>query len=175
LTPRQTKLARELGRLLTKYNARDWQLLGRLLTAKPELLSSALSSLEAASSKVEKPRSKKRSGPSTVAKKPRVAKPKRRARSKAKEKQAVEAARERSHDDARRSLSRASVSHLQALYLHFYRDNQVPKSRSELTGALEKHLHKLPDNERARVLRSVTKSDPTDTYRRWVDIISKKP
>jgi hypothetical protein len=77
----------------------------------------------------------------------------------------------------RRALSRASASDLQALYLRVYRKKQILKNRSELITALDKYLLRLPENERTRILRSVasTQSDPTETYRRWVDIISKDP
>jgi hypothetical protein len=75
----------------------------------------------------------------------------------------------------RRVLARASVSDLQALYLRAYNNKQIPKSRTELTAALDKYLKNLSKHERTQLLMSSshTQSDPTETYRRWVDIISK--
>jgi hypothetical protein len=59
LKTKQAGLVKDLERVLAKYDARDWQLIVRLLTANSKLLFQAISAAEAKSSKIEKVRSKK--------------------------------------------------------------------------------------------------------------------
>lgn len=170
---------KDLGRLLAKYDARDWQPIVRLLTSNPKLLFEAISAAETKSSKVEKIRSKTGVGVPKAAGRSAAQKRNRRAAATGKDKPSSGTKLTRSHGDevVRRVLSRASTSDLQALYLRANRKRQIPKNRSELTDVLDKYLQRLPESERTRFLRSVsgTQSDPTETYRRWVDIISKRP
>jgi hypothetical protein len=67
------------------------------------------------------------------------------------------------------------MSDLYALHSQVYRDKKIPKGRGEITAALDKRLKALPERARARALGSLSniKVGPTDTYSRWIDLISK--
>jgi len=183
LKSRQSALVKDLARLLTKYSARDWQPLVRLLTSDPKLLFEAISSKASNSPKLQKVRKKVTDNSSakrraTVKTKKALAKKSSKAgvtKSIRHDRSSLKAQSDAEELAYRRVLARASVSDLQALYLRAYNNKQIPKSRTELTAALDKYLKNLSQHERTQLLMSSshTESDPTETYRRWVDIISK--
>lgn len=171
---RQAALLKDLLRLLTKYPARDWQRLVGLLTSNPRVLFQAVSDAGTKAPKIEKGRSEKGRTPKAAEQR------KRHRTTKAKHRRSGAPKRTRSSSEdilIRRSLSLASVSELQALHFRAYRRKKIPKNRSELAAALGTYLRKLSEHERTRVLAASSRAqhDPTDTYRRWVKIISKGP
>ena len=172
---RQAALMKDLARLLTKYSARDWQPFVRLFTSDPTLLLEAMSGGKAKTSKTSIKQSrttKRRSSPKKPTQKNSKLKPK--AKGSSTSPKTVEPLQA----DAfyRRVLARASIGDLQTLYLRAYNNKQIPKGRTELTASLDKYLRKLPESDRERVLVQLSNAlddDPTETYRRWIDIISK--
>lgn len=177
MNSRQAELLRDVGRLLKKYDARDWRPLLRLLTSNPSLLLDAVSSVQQKSAR--KTRSKTTVQTSARSKKKVIRK---KAAAKAESPKARPSGTAKKENDSagkqsiyRQALSRASASELQALYMRAYKRKAIPKSRAELIEALEKYLRKLSDRERDLVLRSSRggASDSQDAFRRWVEIISK--
>jgi hypothetical protein len=75
----------------------------------------------------------------------------------------------------KRMLGRVSMSQLRNLYQHAFNEKQMPDSRASIISELDDYLQKLPEDERATILISLSRTiaDSTDTFRRWAQIISK--
>jgi hypothetical protein len=183
LRSRQTALVKDLTRLLTKYSARDWAPILHLLTSNPSLLVGVASARSSETKASLENRSGAKERRAASAKKATKSQPTRKrvkaASAKSQKSKAVKAKLKTraGQDDSqyRNLLSKASISQLQTLFLQIYRDKRIPKSRSEITATLDHHLRKLPQDERAALMQSLSPApiDSTENFQRWADIISK--
>lgn len=182
---KQAALLRDLGKLFSKYSARDWELVFRLLRAGTADLEQAASdkirqrvpgkpdnkespSKTARASK--EPRSPnglastgtRKSGSSRLAAKQLTSKP---------------AIKPDVRDPSFRLLNRMPTARLRMLYAMSFKAKHVPASRKELISKLNGHLQKFSAEKRAGILISFSRraEDPAESYQRWTKIISRGP
>jgi hypothetical protein len=180
LRAKQAELLRDLSKVLTKYSARDWEPLVRLLSgskSKFEAVVALLDDLDhqppSAKDVIKKNqershrpkvgKTKKQKGPSKATK-PELAKGR---SGKASRPPATELLPDR-------ILGRVSTGQLRSLYRGVFRSKQVPEARATMIAELSKYLRKQPEESRAAILISLSRrsDDAVENYRRWARIIS---
>lgn len=194
---KQLELLRDLAKLLSKYSARDWEPIVRVLRAGKSKIPELVATLEAASAPKQKARSKtavkkkvtakvsikvaKATKAKKNAKKPaqkrsaKIAKPSRELSIRSSTAPLPESADQHLEAWVKGTLASSTLSELHELYLRATGSKHLPPTRDAVIRTLIELLKRGSPVQKNMFLNLLQRPayDETESYRRWTEMISR--
>jgi hypothetical protein len=176
LKTRQLELLKDLAKIASKYKASDWEAALKLLSGTTEPANAnkrAARGIAATRTNATAPKSKARIAPVRA---------KKTAKGKAEKAKVInrKPLPVRNLDEIEVSLelflSSVPPRQLRFAYSGLFHAKETPESRQQTINDIKRHLLSLPEPDRnALVDRLLRQDNPSENYRRWLQIISQEP